>query len=57
MDAFIWTVAGITTIETLAKIAFLAKGVLPPRRTNMEAVDVVLGIALLVWAAALLSRY
>lgn len=55
MEMFVWVVAGITALETLGKVVFLASGNLPPRTSLGEVIDVVFGVTLLMWAAAVLS--
>ena len=41
-------------LEAFGKLIWLAKGELPPRTKVAEAIDVVIGVVLLIWATVLL---
>ena len=55
MQAFVWVIIVILGVEALAKVTCLALDYLPPRGKGATAIDVVIGVALIVWGAILLG--
>jgi hypothetical protein len=56
MRTFIWTIAALTVLSMLGRLAWLAKGQFPPRSRGMEAANVAVDLGLVVWAAVLLAN-
>lgn len=55
MRIFIWAVLTWTVIESVIKVCCLAVGYLPPRNKGATAIDIVIGVGLIVWGAVLLA--
>ena len=54
MQTFVWVMLTILGIESLVKVICLARGYMPPRNKVATVIDVVLGVAFIVWGAILL---
>lgn len=54
MNAFLWTVIAILSVEALGKLYWLATGEFPDRKPAVIAFDVIACVALLIWAVVLL---
>lgn len=56
MTTFIAFVIGLMVMEALAKLYTLYKGEFPQRTPIEYAIDIVFGVALIVWGSVLLAR-
>lgn len=56
MNAFLWTMLGVFTLDAIGRIVWLATGKFPPRTPGMTAVDLVLNVGFAVWVIHLLMR-
>ena len=55
MNLFLWTTIVIYSVALLGKLVWLCKGEIPARTPKYEAIDVVLYVVLIVWAARLID--
>jgi len=56
MTAFVWYAITVTAINTLLRILCLATGTFPQRTSVSTAVELGIGICVLVWAVVLVSK-
>ena len=54
MKTFIWVILVIIGVEGLAKLVCLATGNLMQHSSRTIAIDIVIGVALLIWGALVL---
>lgn len=55
MNAFLWTMVAILSIEVLSKLYWLALGDIPDRTPDMVAFEVIACVMLLIWIVCLLK--
>ena len=54
MNTFVWVIGTILALSCVGKLAWLATGNFPERKASIEAWEIGINFALLVWAAILL---
>ena len=54
MNAFLWTMIVLLSLEAIGKVCWLARGDIPERKPGVVALDVIACVALLIWAVVLL---